>query len=285
METLERTRGFLRLTRPLNVVFAGLLTAIGAFVAGGAMAAPQATVAGSVATAAAVAAGNALNDYFDREVDAVNRPDRPIPSGSVSPRGAIGFATAAFILAVALALTLPRLAIIIAGINLLALVLYTELFKGLPGVGNAVVSYLGGSTFLFGAAAVNELGSIALVLGALAALATFSREVIKDVEDKAGDAAESLRTLPIVVGDRYALLIATVAVVIGVLASPVPYLLDAFGTAYLVFLLPADFIMLYAVRRAFVSPSQGQYLLKLGMIVAASAFVLGRLSQLQGWPA
>ena len=29
-------------------------------------------------------AGNALNDYFDREVDRVNRPDRPLPSGRVT---------------------------------------------------------------------------------------------------------------------------------------------------------------------------------------------------------
>ena len=31
-------------------------------------------------------AGMALNDYADREVDAVERPGRPIPSGRVSPR-------------------------------------------------------------------------------------------------------------------------------------------------------------------------------------------------------
>src|SRR3954452_3127979 len=31
-------------------------------------------------------AGMALNDYADREVDALERPGRPIPSGRVSPR-------------------------------------------------------------------------------------------------------------------------------------------------------------------------------------------------------
>ena len=31
-------------------------------------------------------AGMALNDYADREVDAVERPGRPIPSGRVTPR-------------------------------------------------------------------------------------------------------------------------------------------------------------------------------------------------------
>ncbi|WP_433894556.1 SCO3242 family prenyltransferase [Streptomyces sp. CA-111067] len=38
--------------------------------------------------------GMALNDYADREVDAVERPGRPIPSGRVSPAVALGTATA-----------------------------------------------------------------------------------------------------------------------------------------------------------------------------------------------
>jgi 4-hydroxybenzoate polyprenyltransferase len=38
-------------------------------------------------------AGMALNDYADREVDAVERPGRPIPSGRIRPRVALGVAT------------------------------------------------------------------------------------------------------------------------------------------------------------------------------------------------
>ena len=37
-------------------------------------------------------AGMALNDYADREIDAVERPGRPIPSGRVSPGFALGLA-------------------------------------------------------------------------------------------------------------------------------------------------------------------------------------------------
>jgi 4-hydroxybenzoate polyprenyltransferase len=38
-------------------------------------------------------AGMALNDYADRDVDAVERPGRPVPSGRVTPRFALGLAT------------------------------------------------------------------------------------------------------------------------------------------------------------------------------------------------
>ncbi|HEU5472437.1 MAG TPA: UbiA family prenyltransferase [Actinophytocola sp.] len=37
-------------------------------------------------------AGMALNDWADRELDRVERPERPIPSGRVSPRFALGLA-------------------------------------------------------------------------------------------------------------------------------------------------------------------------------------------------
>jgi 4-hydroxybenzoate polyprenyltransferase len=39
-------------------------------------------------------AGMALNDYADRELDAVERPERPIPSGAVSAGEALGVAVA-----------------------------------------------------------------------------------------------------------------------------------------------------------------------------------------------
>ncbi|HEX6447359.1 MAG TPA: UbiA family prenyltransferase [Streptosporangiales bacterium] len=45
-----------------------------------------------VASACLYWAGMALNDYADRDVDAVERPRRPIPSGRVSPRFALGLA-------------------------------------------------------------------------------------------------------------------------------------------------------------------------------------------------
>jgi geranylgeranylglycerol-phosphate geranylgeranyltransferase len=275
-------RGLLELTRPGNALAAGLLTFVGAFVAGGVLgtglAGAFAWVAAVVATVLAVGAGMAINDYFDREIDRVNRPDRPIPSGVVSPREALAFSGLLFGVAVALAVTLPALAVGIAVVNLLALVAYTEFFKGLPGLGNALVGYLTGSTFLFGGAAVGGRLESVLVLFALASLATFAREVVKDVEDVAGDREEGLRTLPIAYGERRSLYLATAVLLVAILASPLPYLLGTFGLPYLLIVLPADAGMLYAAYESFGDPSRGQSHLKLGTYVAALAFVVGRAS-------
>lgn len=47
-----------------------------------------------IASACLYLGGMALNDYADRHVDATERPERPIPSGRVSPRGALAVGTA-----------------------------------------------------------------------------------------------------------------------------------------------------------------------------------------------
>lgn len=274
-------RGLLELTRPVNAVAAGVLTLIGAFVAGGLLDSSLPALAAGGATVFATGAGNAINDYFDREIDSINQPERPIPRGAVSPRGALAFSLALFAGAVVLALTLPALAVAIAVINLLLLVAYTQLFKGLPGVGNAVVAALGGSTFLFGGAAVGDVTAPG-VLFVLAALSTFTREVIKDVEDVAGDREEGLNTLPIAIGERPALWVGVACLLVAVLASPLPYLLGALGVVYLVAVVPANAVMLWAAHTSFRDPTAGQKRLKYGMFLAAAAFVLGRAAPASG---
>ncbi|MFB6142822.1 MAG: geranylgeranylglycerol-phosphate geranylgeranyltransferase [Halorientalis sp.] len=276
MDAVATARGLLELTRPVNAVAAGVLTLVGAFVATADALLVAPVGAAVAATVLATGAGNAINDYFDREVDRVNDPHRPIPRGVVQPRSALAFSVALFLVAVVVALALlPPLAIAIAVVNLLALVSYTELFKGLPGVGNALVAYLGGSTFLFGGAAVGNVGPT-VVLFVLAALSTFTREIIKDVEDVAGDSQEGLRTLPVAVGERRSLTLAMGLLVVAALASPLPYLLGTFGAAYLALVIPADVLMLWAGYESFARPSVGQSWLKYGMFLAAAAFVAGR---------
>ncbi|MFD1569166.1 geranylgeranylglycerol-phosphate geranylgeranyltransferase [Halorubrum laminariae] len=270
----DTARGIVELARPGNCVAAAVLTGTGAFVAG-IDAAVGPTAVAMVVTAVAVAAGNAINDYFDREIDAINRPDRPIPRGAVSPRGALAVSAGWFALAVALAALLPPLSIVIAAVNLVALVTYTTVFKGTPGLGNVLVSYLVGSTFLFGGAAVGRPTAV-VVLALLAGLSTFVREVIKDVEDIAGDRKEGLSTLPIAIGERRALWLAAVALGVAVAVSPVPYLTGTFGRIYLVGVAAADAVMLFACYESFDDPATAQRRFKYGTFLATVAFVAGR---------
>lgn len=277
---METVRGLIELLRPTNALVAGALTFIGAFVAGG-FGSPSAMAFAVGATILGTGAGNTINDYFDREIDAINRPDRPIPRGAVSPRLAFWYSFILFGIAVGLTLLLPWLAIAIALFNLAALIAYTELFKGLPGVGNIVVAYLGGSTFLYGGAAVGGDLSTVVILFALAASATVAREIIKDVEDITGDREEGLNTLPIAIGPTQSTQVAVGFVIVAVLASPLPYYpLGTFGLLYLGFVLPADLLFIAGAYRSFDDPGTGQRWIKLAMFIAAFAFALGRISMI-----
>ncbi len=274
MDGVTRLRGSLALTRPGNAIAAGALTFIGAFVAGFPVGwEPFAAVA---ATILATGAGMGINDYIDREIDAINQPTRPIPSGAITARWALVQSSVLMAIAVGLALTLPVAAIAIAVINLLALVTYTSFFKGLPGVGNAVVAFLGGSTFLFGGAAVGGMRET-VVLFLLAAFATLGREIIKDVEDVTGDLAEGLQTLPIVIGERTALHVASACLLLAVLVSPVPYAVGMFGLPYLAVVALAICVMLVGALTSYRNPTRGQQLVKTGMYIAIVGFVIGRL--------
>lgn len=274
---MEQVRGAIKLMRPGNAIAAGGLTFIGAFVAGGTTE-PLATTFAVLATVLATGGGNAINDYFDREIDSINRPDRPIPRGAISPKAALVFSGFLFVFAVGLTLQLPFLAIAIAVINLLALIAYTEVFKGLPGVGNALVAYLTGSTFLYGGAAVDGDLETVMILFVLAASATIAREIVKDVEDIEGDRKEGLNTLPIAIGERNALFTAAAFVVFAVLISPAPYILGTFGGAYLLVLVPTVVGLIVGTYRSFDDPATGQTWLKASMFLAAIAFVVGRVA-------
>ncbi|WP_076431082.1 UbiA family prenyltransferase [Haladaptatus litoreus] len=133
---------------------------------------------------------------------------------------------------------------------------HTEFFKGFPGVGTLLVSYLGGSTFLFGAAAVGRVSTPVIVLFLLAALSTFAREIIKDVES---DREEGLNTLPITIGEQPALAMAIAVLLVTVVASPVTYVFGTFGVAYLVVVTPAILVTLYAGYLSDTDPTVGNH--------------------------
>ncbi|WP_020123212.1 UbiA family prenyltransferase [Streptomyces canus] len=92
MTARERLGAYARLTRlPAGLTVPGDLLAGAA--AGGT---PIGTrLLGPVASSLCLYwGGMALNDYVDREVDARERPDRPVPSGAISPTAALTTATA-----------------------------------------------------------------------------------------------------------------------------------------------------------------------------------------------
>lgn len=235
-------RGVLQLVRPLNTVmfFAGV--ALGGLLGAGAEAFSavhgRALVLAMWSAALIGAGANAINDVFDVEIDRVNRPDRPLPSGKVSVGGARAVWAVTTLVGVGLSVLISPLHLGIALGSVALLYTYSAWFKRLPLAGNLAVALILGLAILYGGLAVAPEGSGALWLGACFALVTtLAREIAKDIEDMAGDAAGGARTLPLAAGVRIAggIVLALVALTLAALPLGLPLL----GGAFLAFALPA----------------------------------------------
>ena len=112
-----------------------------------------ATPALAAASACLYWAGMALNDYADRDIDAVERPGRPIPSGRVTPRFALGLAAGLTATGVGLAgLAGGRRALGVAGPLAATVWAYDLVLKGTP-AGPAAMAAARGLDVLMGAGA------------------------------------------------------------------------------------------------------------------------------------
>lgn len=245
-------------------------------------------------------AGNVINDYVDVEADKVNKPKRPIPSGRVSPRQALGFAVFLFALGIFLSIFLTYYALILAVANSAILVAYSYNLQNKILLGNISVGYLVGSTFLFGGAAFGSL-FLPFLLMLLAMFSTITREIVKDLEDLEGDRKSFLKRLAYeakrVVGDRFGIKgkeaelkvtksraksIAIISMVLAIATSPLPYVLGILGLVYLIILIPTIMIFSFAIYNTYkATTSKGFHktskMIKLGMNIGLVAFIAGVL--------
>ena len=183
------------------------------------------------------AASNALNDALDYEIDLINRPERPIPLGYVSIQSALIISFLLFAFGAALCLQLPDMAIVIGVfISIPLMVTYSTKLKGQYLIGNMVVSFLLGASFLF-VGASHEMTSPMLIPMLLAFGLTFLREIIKDVADMEGDLSLGLKTYPIISGMHSSRRVIIVSCLLVGFFSLVPYLIGIYGLGYLLLLL------------------------------------------------
>ena len=228
-------------------------------------------------------AGNVINDYFDHKIDSINRPDRPIPSGRIQRKTALYIAISLFVVGILLSLLLGPICLFLAIVNSWLLIFYASTFKRMVLIGNLVVGYLAGSTFLFGGALeiFNGMGIRSnVVLFLLAILVTMAREIVKDIQDIEGDSKAGARTLPITVGKEFSARLTAVLGLTGVILSPLPLLLnEAFGVLYLVIIFVADLLLLLSINEIILKDNskKSSRLLKIAMFVALIAFVAGTI--------
>jgi len=227
---MNKIAGLTRLMRPINCLMMGFAVIVGAAIADSKALTNSFSnliygfSTGFLLTAAAMA----INDYYDREIDAINEPSRPIPSGIVKPWEALSlsFLFTALGLAVA-ALTSITTAVLpcflTALIFWLVSVVYATFGKRTGLLGNFLVSACVSAPFIYGS--LTATGKVALnvwIFVSMVFLSNTGREITKGIADIEGDKARNVKTIAVIFGPRKAAIAASIFYLSAVALTPLP---------------------------------------------------------------
>ena len=278
--------GFVRLMRPVNCAMMGFAVFVGAVLAN-----PQffkaewlgvlyGFVTGFMLTAAAMT----INDYYDRVIDAINEPSRPIPSGTVSEKQALGFVFVLSVIGFAFAYLTSYLCLVVAIISWVVVVAYVTIGKrsGLPG--NFLVSTCVAIPFIYGSITVlNNVQLSVLLFTLMAFLSNTGREITKGIVDVKGDSAEGIKTLAVRYGEKSAAVVAAIFYVSAVALTPIPPLLNLVSVWFIPIVLVTDIGLVASSALLLKNPSREnarkiKNLILLLFVIGLLAYVFGVLT-------
>ena len=170
-------------------------------------------VLGTLMAATLNAASNSLNQIFDREIDRVNKPHRPLPAGALSSREAWAVTASAYAAALALAwMVAPEgrrecfWIVVMAALCTLVYSIPPLRTKRFGILANVTIAVPRG--ILLKAAGWASVKTVAAVepwfIGGIFGLFLLGATTTKDFADMEGDGGAGCRTLPVVYGPRRA---------------------------------------------------------------------------------
>ncbi|MEM3522656.1 MAG: geranylgeranylglycerol-phosphate geranylgeranyltransferase, partial [Candidatus Bathyarchaeia archaeon] len=172
------------------------------------------------------AASMVINDYYDREIDAINEPNRPIPSGLISTKGALAFAIVLTTMGFIAAYFTGILSFITAIIAWIIFIAYTTFGKRTGLFGNFLVSTCVAIPFIYGSIAVtNKVKLNVLIFVFMVFLSNTGREITKGIVDVQGDRMKNIKTLAVRYGEKTAAFVAVSFYISTILLSPLPLIL------------------------------------------------------------
>ena len=222
---MGKLSAFLRLIRPVNCVMMGFAVIVGASLVTYPNFSTNLLLA-FITSFTLTAASMTINDYYDRDIDAINEPQRPIPSGAISPKEALFLALVLSVIGFMAAFGTNVYCLIVAAIAWIVSVTYVTKGKrtGLPG--NLLVSTCVVIPFIYGGFAAGRPELTTMIFVAIAFFSNTGREVAKDIVDTEGDKSQDIKTIPVVYGERVAAFVSSIFFILAVALSPLPWLLE-----------------------------------------------------------
>jgi 4-hydroxybenzoate polyprenyltransferase len=163
------------------------------------------------------------------------------------------------------------------------LILYSIWLKNSVLWGNMLIGLISAAAFPYGALSQQTIGR-AWIPAAFALLFHLGREIIKDIEDMAGDRLRGENTLPLRWGRMRAAKLASIIYLCLIALTLLPFIQGIYASVYLFCVGPADALVLYVLYRLYRERADLQHdllgrLLKIGMFAGLLAIVAGELSR------
>ncbi len=278
MTAATPAKGLIALLRLPYWLMTGGLSLLTAFAITKSMIAPDKILLIFFSMAFITSAGFAINDYFDRESDALIKPKRPIPSGALSLKQVVAISGVLFAVGLVMASLINWLSFVILAVDSFLLLFYSFLVKRKSGfIANVLVGILTGTAFLYGEATVfNTISLISVSLYPIA-FGTIGGNVLRDVLSVEGDSKVGYPTLPQKIGSVKSAKVAALFFTLTGLLAPlpaVPYIANHFSVYYLPLILLWSVLLIYASVRLITSASTVQNVRKYERIVTMSMILL-----------
>lgn len=278
---ISKLRGVVRIFRPELPAAAGVCVVLGEALALGAFP-PIRDLALGFACGFFLS-GSALitNDYFDLEVDRVNAPGRPLPSGLLTPREVMILGIAAGVIGLAAAWAFDPLALGFAFVVWVMGFLYNWRLKSAGLAGNLIVAVSVAMTFVLGGIGAGRPWSLLVwTFGLIAFCFDLAEEIAGDAMDAEGDRQRRSKSIAILSGRAAALRLSAGLFGLVILLTVVPLVWGGLGIRYGLPIGVMDLLILFFVTRLLGShtPAEGRRAMR-GLYISASlgllAFLLG----------
>jgi geranylgeranylglycerol-phosphate geranylgeranyltransferase len=268
----------IKLSRPANVIISFLTIIVAAELAWGLD--PFKNVLLAALSAALITMGaNVINDYYDIEIDRINKPNRPLAAGTVSKKTAFIYFISVYILAWCLAIYMNVWMFLIAFTTSILLFFYSFRLKRTVLWGNLTVSFATAMAFVYGGVAVGHYKET-FFPAAFAFLFHFGREILKDIQDMEGDKQAGANTFPVKYGISRSIGLISVDFILLVFLTAIPYILGIYSIRYFLTICfgiyPVLLFVLYRSRKNSDPENLGflSNLLKADMIIGLLAIYL-----------
>lgn len=278
----KKFKGIIQIFRPELPFAAGVCVILGEIIALGYFPSFREVFVGFMCGFFLSGSAIVLNDYFDLEVDRVNAPQRPIPSGMVSPAEAIGLSIISALIGLAACFSISLFALILGSIVWLIGFLYNWKFKQEGLLGNLMVAISVAGTFILGGLVVGEpWNKTVWLFGLTAFFVDLAEEIAGDAMDMEGDRKRDSKSIAIRMGRDAALRISAALFALVVLISFIPYILGWLGETYLLLISLLGLSVLFFTGKLLRSrtPAEGRSSMRgiyLGILFGMLAFMMAR---------